>query len=131
MPSGILSAALLLVAWLISLFSLLPLDLSQGPMWLVPLVVGVRTALQTGLFITAHDAMHGHLFPSSPRLNHLLGAMLLFFMPGCRIAVAGVNINGTIGGQVATLIQISAVIRPQASSAGIAASWLAISRSPR
>ncbi|WP_438983797.1 fatty acid desaturase [Vulcanococcus sp.] len=82
MPSGILSAALLLVAWLISLFSLLPLDLSQGSMWLAPLMVGVRTALQTGLFITAHDAMHGHLFPSSPRLNHRLGAVLLFLYAG-------------------------------------------------
>jgi beta-carotene ketolase (CrtW type) len=34
----------------------------------------MRTFLHTGLFILAHDAMHGNLCPSSPRWNHLLGS---------------------------------------------------------
>ncbi len=39
-----------------------------------------RTFLCTGLFITAHDAMHGTLAPSRPRLNDAIGwvATVLF-----------------------------------------------------
>ena len=82
MPRGILSGALLLLAWLISLFGLLWLGITDGPIWVIPLVVVVRTALQTGLFITAHDAMHGHLLPTRPGLNHRLGAVLLLLYAG-------------------------------------------------
>ena len=37
----------------------------------------VRTLLQTSLFIVAHDAMHGLLFPARPGLNHLFGQVFL------------------------------------------------------
>lgn len=44
------------------------------------LLVWPMTHLYTGLFITAHDAMHGTLAPGRPRLNRVLGtvAALLF-----------------------------------------------------
>lgn len=40
----------------------------------------LRTLLQTGLFIVAHDAMHGSLWPGRPRRNHGIGqaALLLY-----------------------------------------------------
>ena len=34
-----------------------------------------QTFLYTGLFITAHDAMHGVVLPTNLRLNHLIGAV--------------------------------------------------------
>ena len=35
----------------------------------------LQTHLFTGLFITAHDAMHGSVSPGNPRLNHLIGRL--------------------------------------------------------
>ena len=65
-----------MIAWAASLL-LLPLDgASLPPAWLVVAVL-TRAFLQTGLFIVAHDAMHGTLLPGSPRWNDRLGAMAL------------------------------------------------------
>lgn len=41
--------------------------------------LGLRTLLHTGLFITAHDAMHGLICPQQPRWNHRLGQVALLF----------------------------------------------------
>ena len=60
----------------------LPLDFSLGSQWIIPLIVVVRTTLQTGLFITAHDAMHGHLHRVHPGWNHRLGAVMLLLYAG-------------------------------------------------
>ncbi|MCT0200765.1 fatty acid desaturase [Synechococcus sp. CS-1325] len=43
----------------------------------VAAIILVRTFLQTGLFIVAHDAMHGSLVPRRPGLNTLLGQICL------------------------------------------------------
>lgn len=70
-------AALILLLWFTSLGAMLLLDLSSLP---PPLGVGavlVRTLLHTGLFILAHDAMHGLLLPRMPRANHHLGTIAL------------------------------------------------------
>ena len=67
--------------WAIAIFSAW---LGSGVYWLShPLMalswpgiiagICVRTFFHTGLFILAHDAMHGNLLPSSPRWNHRLG----------------------------------------------------------
>lgn len=40
-------------------------------------VVLLRTMVHTGLFIVAHDAMHGLLLLNQPRWNHRLGALAL------------------------------------------------------
>jgi fatty acid desaturase len=45
-----------------------------------PLIAGVllvQTWLSTGLFIIAHDAMHGALAPGRPRLNRAVGTIAL------------------------------------------------------
>lgn len=44
----------------------------------VVLLVVLRTFLQTGLFIVAHDAMHGSLCRASSALNHGIGRLALF-----------------------------------------------------
>lgn len=42
----------------------------------------LNTWLFTGLFITAHDAMHGVVAPNSPRLNKQIGQVALFVYAG-------------------------------------------------
>ncbi len=44
--------------------------------------IGLRTFLQTGLFILAHDAMHQSLFPHHLGLNHRLGSIALWCYGG-------------------------------------------------
>ena len=79
---GLLSNALILLGWLISLVSLLGLDLQQHSWWSLGLGVLLRTLLQTGLFILAHDAMHGLIWPERPQGNHAIGVLLLFLYAG-------------------------------------------------
>lgn len=79
---GVLLASALLLTWLISLAGLLACRISALPSGLIVLAVLVRTMLQTGLFITAHDAMHGVLLPASRPWNHRLGALLLRLYAG-------------------------------------------------
>jgi beta-carotene ketolase (CrtW type) len=73
---GVALAVSLLLGWAGSLVGLLaaPLDGPLAPLW-VPLAVAWMSWLFTGLFITAHDAMHGAITRAHPRLNHGLGAL--------------------------------------------------------
>lgn len=48
-----------------------PLD---GPwLWFAPVLILIQTWLGAGMFIVAHDAMHGSLAPGRPRLNSVIG----------------------------------------------------------
>ncbi|MCZ8134311.1 MAG: fatty acid desaturase, partial [Algoriphagus sp.] len=70
-PKGLVIAWSIIVLWAISLVFLLMWDFS----WASPftyLAVLVQMHLYTGLFITAHDAMHG-VVTSHKKLNHLTG----------------------------------------------------------
>lgn len=49
---------------------------------LVPAVMALQCWLSVGLFIAAHDAMHGTLAPGRPRLNTAVGTALLFVYAG-------------------------------------------------
>ncbi|MEY4144847.1 MAG: hypothetical protein RLZZ335_699 [Bacteroidota bacterium] len=76
---GVAIATAVLLLWAVSLGLgfFLPLD------WLHPFTyvhVLVQTHLFTGLFITAHDAMHGTVAPHRPKLNRFYGqiSLLLF-----------------------------------------------------
>lgn len=46
------------------------------------LLVALQCWLSTGLFIVAHDAMHGALAPGKPRLNRTIGTVLLGMYAG-------------------------------------------------
>lgn len=74
---GLGLASLILLGWLISLISLLTVNLASQPWWWLVLAVMLRTVLQTGLFITAHDAMHGVLLPELRAANRSLGTLCL------------------------------------------------------
>lgn len=73
---GLLVAFGVMGSWAASLGLLLSWSprLDQWP--LVLLAVAVQTWLYTGLFITAHDAMHGTIAPGSPRLNDAIGRVI-------------------------------------------------------
>ena len=69
--TGVIIALTIIFIWFASLFFLLSLDIS----WSNPLVylgILIQTHLYTGLFITAHDAMHG-IVSENKKLNHTIG----------------------------------------------------------
>ena len=75
---GVSLAAAIVVAWLtihiIGIF-FWRWSLSTVPIALVAVLV--QTWLSTGLFIVAHDSMHGALAPRHPRLNRAIGMTCL------------------------------------------------------
>ncbi len=78
MNKGLLVAVGIIIAWGISLTILFLLDLSVIPTFITIAGVLIQTFLFTGLFITAHDAMHGSLYPQNLKVNHLIGAVAVF-----------------------------------------------------
>lgn len=75
---GVSIACLLLSLWAVSFGFLLHLNLAQVPVWFLPAVILWQMFLYTGLFITAHDAMHGSVCPNYPKVNHALGTLAVW-----------------------------------------------------
>ena len=63
--------------WLINTFICLHSDLNNFSLFSLFILILVQTFLSTGLFITAHDAMHGVVYPLNPHLNDFIGAIAL------------------------------------------------------
>lgn len=75
---GVAIAFLIICLWLLSLTVLLSLNIANThPLLILPAVLW-QTFLYTGLFITAHDAMHGVIYPKNHRVNHSIGALAVF-----------------------------------------------------
>lgn len=74
---GVIIALLIVFLWLGVLISLLLWEFTW-PNFLLPLAVLLMTHLYTGLFITAHDAMHGVVSPGNSALNRFLGSLAAF-----------------------------------------------------
>jgi len=51
------------------------MPLSGGWLWVLPVIVAVQTWLSVGLFIVAHDAIHGSLAPRRPAVNRVVGQL--------------------------------------------------------
>ncbi|GAA0877333.1 fatty acid desaturase [Algoriphagus jejuensis] len=77
-PKGLLIGWGIIASWFASLYGLLHFPISWSDPWIY-LGVLVQMHLYTGLFITAHDAMHG-VVSANKKLNLLTGwiAALLF-----------------------------------------------------
>lgn len=71
---GISIACLIIVCWVAVLSIGLQIPLRNQPYWLL-LLIPLQTHLFTGLFISAHDAMHGTLAPLAPKTNRWLGTI--------------------------------------------------------
>lgn len=75
---GLCIALLIMAAWAtLLIWSLFVASWSQM-WWLVPIVLVMQTFLYTGLFITAHDAMHGVVCYRWPKLNTVLGTLAVW-----------------------------------------------------
>lgn len=69
---GIPIALLIILLWISSSIFLFTVELDfRNP--LLYFMFLAQTHLYTGLFITAHDAMHGAVSPKNPKLNHFFG----------------------------------------------------------
>ena len=69
---GVPVALTIIVLWIGSLWMLFTAELHLA--WWPPAVAWM-TFISTGLFITAHDAMHGTVAPTHRRLNDAIGAL--------------------------------------------------------
>lgn len=69
---GILIAVIILLLWLsVFVFALFkPLDVLS--FWAIPLIF-LLSELFTGIFITAHDSIHGVVYPANKKINRLIG----------------------------------------------------------
>lgn len=75
---GLVVALLIISLWAASLTLLLCLNVANFSSWLLPIVIAWQTFLYTGLFITAHDAMHGSVFQQNKKINHFIGSLAVF-----------------------------------------------------
>ncbi len=72
---GISIALLVIILWGASLIGLLALNATGLPVFLIIPAMLWQTFLYTGLFITAHDAMHRTIFPRSRKINNAIGSL--------------------------------------------------------
>lgn len=82
--TGLILAVLVIGAWLtVHIASIFFVDWNQPGLWLLaPLVIVLQTWLSVGLFIIAHDSMHGSLIPSNAGLNALIGRICVGLYAG-------------------------------------------------
>jgi len=66
-----------LIVWGLSLYFLLMFPINNYPGLVLPLILW-QTFLYTGLFITAHDAMHGIVFHLNKKINNIIGSLAVF-----------------------------------------------------
>ena len=81
---GVFIALLVIISWashLAYMLLLQPVNLLDVWFWVHMLI---QTWLFTGLFITAHDSMHGTI-SGNRKLNNVIGFQPLCFLPECGI----------------------------------------------
>lgn len=80
---GLSLFALILSSWIaIHIYGVFFFDVRSSLWPLVPVIAAVQCWLTVGLFIVAHDAMHGSLAPFRPGLNRRIGALILMIYAG-------------------------------------------------
>ncbi len=72
---GALAASSVITVWLASLIFLLIQPFGEFGFLFMLAGVFWQTFLYTGLFITAHDAMHGTVFPANRKINNWAGTL--------------------------------------------------------
>jgi len=73
--SGMVIAFIIIGLWASNLVSLLSIDVSKFQVLWIGYAILLQTFLYTGLFITAHDAMHGVVCAKNLKINHLIGSV--------------------------------------------------------
>jgi len=81
-PTSLVLVTLLLSVWMfVHIYSVFFHDMA-GNIFVTAGLILCQCWLYTGLFICAHDAMHGTLAPENSRLNDTLGTAILFYYAG-------------------------------------------------
>ena len=81
--TGLVLAALVCGGWAaLHVLGMAVVEVRWATLPLVLAMAAVQCWLSVGMFIVAHDAMHGSLAPGRPRLNAAIGATLLFLYAG-------------------------------------------------
>ncbi len=80
---GVVLAAVICGAWIaIHVVGIFYLRITLANLPLVAVLAALQCWLSVGMFIVAHDAMHGSLAPGRPTLNARIGAGLLLLYAG-------------------------------------------------
>ena len=80
---GLALAALVIAAWsTLHVLGVFFMPLSLDMLWLIIPFVLVQCSLYVGLFIIAHDCMHGSLVPFKPAVNRAIGQLCLLLYAG-------------------------------------------------
>jgi beta-carotene ketolase (CrtW type) len=74
---GLLTAIAIIEVWATNLILLMPIDVKEYNVLFLLIAIALQSFLYTGLFITAHDAMHGVVCPSNNKINHSIGWLCL------------------------------------------------------
>jgi beta-carotene/zeaxanthin 4-ketolase len=81
--AGLGLAALIFGTWLgVHIWAMFRFEMTAQNWLLVPAIFALQCWLSVGMFIVAHDAMHGSLAPGRPRLNAAIGAVILALYAG-------------------------------------------------
>lgn len=82
---GLSLALMIMTAWLaVHIYGVYWHRWTAWSLLIAPVLIALQTWLSVGLFIVAHDAMHGSLAPGSPRLNAATGTLALALYAGFR-----------------------------------------------
>ena len=80
---GVSLAAAIFTGWIaVHLYAMFGLRITASNWAVVPVLAAVQCWLSVGMFIVAHDAMHGSLAPGHAKLNGRIGAGLLMLYAG-------------------------------------------------
>ena len=80
--TGLIFAALIIGGWLaVHIYSVFFHALS-APLWISLVLIAVQCWLYAGMFIVAHDTMHGSLTPKHPKMNAVIGKTIMFIYAG-------------------------------------------------
>ncbi len=80
---GLSLLAALWASWIaLHIYAVFFFEISLSNILFIPIIMAVLCWLSVGLFIAAHDAMHGSLIPGYPELNDAIGAVILALYAG-------------------------------------------------
>lgn len=76
-PQGLIVASVIVAIWIGSLAFLLSISVDRLTQFGILPAILSRTFIQTGLFVVAHDAIHGSIVPNDARSNQTIGKLAL------------------------------------------------------
>lgn len=83
MAIGLSLAALIVGGWVsLHIYGVFFHQWRSADVWRAPLIVALQSWLGAGMFIVAHDAIHGSLAPGRGRLNALIGQVCVGLYAG-------------------------------------------------